>query len=308
MMSESLPGDLQRPSARTELVGMIEAATGRESIVRTSVPGLSLSWITSPLPPTSYLYGPSLCVCVRGMKRIDLGGRTFVHPANRILLTAIEMPTIISIESATPGDPYIGLQVDLNLEIARQVIAEIELNHIETPHGDACMAIDELTEPLLDAVVRLVRLVESPQDIPVLSGLIQREILYRIAAGPNGERLRQIVRLGSPSHRIAKAIAWLRDHYTEKLRIEQLSDQAGMGISTLHRHFQQLTTMSPIQYQKHLRLHEARRLLLSEEVDAASAAVRVGYESVSQFNREYRRLFGEPPMRDIKGLKLGRAA
>lgn len=305
---EESPGDAGRMSARTELLQMIGAATGRGGIVKPVVPGLSLSWITEPMLPTSYLYGPSLCVCVLGTKQIALGGRVFSHPEGHFLLTAIQMPAIISIEAASPEQPHVGLQVDLDLDLARQVIADIDLNSIETPAGDACMAVGKLTEPLLDAVVRLLRLADAPQDIPVLAGLLQREILYRVASGPNGNRLRQIVRLGSPSQRIAKAIAWLRKNYAEELRIEQLSAEAGMGVSTLHRHFRQLTTMSPIQYQKHLRLHEARRLLLSEDIDAASAAIRVGYESVSQFNREYRRLFGEPPMRDMKAMKLRRAA
>jgi transcriptional regulator GlxA family with amidase domain len=165
------------------------------------------------------------------------------------------------------------------------------------------LAIGELSVPLLDAVLRLVRLIEAPSDIPILGQLIQHEILYRLAIGPKGNRLRQIVRLGSKSHGVAKVIAWLREHFAEKLQIAQLADQAGMGVSTLHRHFSQPTSMSPIQYQKHLRLHEARRVLVAEGVDAATAAVRVGYESVSQFNREYRRLFGEPPRRDVNGLK-----
>jgi len=144
---------------------------------------------------------------------------------------------------------------------------------------------------------------DRPQDIAVMSGLIHREILYRLASGATGNRLRQIVRLGSPSHRVAKAIAWLRTHYTERLRVEQLAEIAGMGVSALHRHFQELTTMSPLQYQKQLRLHDARRLLLTDEAEAATVAIRVGYESVTQFSREYRRLFGAPPTRDIKGLR-----
>ncbi len=290
------------------LEGLIVRATAGARILPTAVPGLTLTRVDSPMAPSSYFYGPSLCVCASGAKTIVLGDTSLVHDASSFLLTAVELPTIVSIDKATPERPYLGLQINLDLEKARQVIAEIEINGIKTQHAGACMSLGAMSEDLLDAVVRLVKLTERPQDIPVLGDLIHREILYRLAAGPNGDRLRQIVRLGSPSHRIAKAIGWLREHYVEPLTIEKLADFAGMGVSTLHRHFQELTTMSPLQYQKQLRLHEARRLMLTERADAGSAAIRVGYESVTQFSREYRRLFGEPPKRDVKALRLEAAS
>jgi AraC-like DNA-binding protein len=303
MSMQATPDTRSGDAARAELLRLIEALTARAGTVETVVPGLSLSWMTSPIAPAGRLYGPSLCVCLRGAKQISLGSQHLAHPADHFLLTTLQMPIVVSVAAASSETPYVGLQVDLDLERAREVIADVELHRIETPTADPCIAIGVLTEPLFDAVLRLVRLTQSPRDIPVLSDLIQREILYRLASGPKGNRLRRIVRLRSSGHAVTKLLAWLREHYTEKLRIEQLSEQAGMGVSTLHRHFLELTTMSPIQYQKHLRLHEARRLLLVEEVDATTAAIHVGYESVSQFNREYRRLFGEPPRRDVNGLK-----
>jgi len=165
------------------------------------------------------------------------------------------------------------------------------------------MATGEATAELLASCCRLVDLLNTPQDIPFLSGLIQREIIYRILRGPEGTRLRAIATLGDQSHRTAKAIAWIRANYAKSLRVEDLAQITGMGLSTLHHHFRALTAMSPLQYQKQLRLQAARGRMLVDGLDAASAAFEVGYESASQFNREYSRLFGQPPMRDIRTLR-----
>jgi AraC-like DNA-binding protein len=158
---------------------------------------------------------------------------------------------------------------------------------------------------LLDAIERLVALLESPQDVRPLAPLILPEIAYRLLTGPQGSRLRQIASSGAPAHRISKAILWLKDHFTEPLSIERLARQVGLSSSSFHQHFKGITAMSPLQYQKRLRLQEARRLLLGESIDAAEAAFRVGYESPSQFSREYRRMFGAPPRKDIAGVKVG---
>ena len=171
------------------------------------------------------------------------------------------------------------------------------------PSDSPAMATGETTAELLDACCRLVGLLDKPEDIPFLSGLIQREIIYRILQAPAGARLRAIATLGDQSHRTAKAIAWIRTNYAKPLRVEELAQLAGMGVSTLHNHFRALTAMSPLQYQKQMRLQTARGRMLMDGLDAASAAFEVGYESASQFNREYSRLFGQPPMRDIRTLR-----
>lgn len=289
--------------ARREIAQTIAKYVDARSTYSTAVPGLVVGKITSPIPPTSYLFEPSLCVSAHGQKRVILGDRTYVYDENHFLLTSIGLPTIVEVPNASTQQPYIALQLILDLELAQQVIADIDAHRIPSPAADAGIATRPVTPDLVEAVARLVGLLERPDDIPILHAMIHREILYRILIGPAGGRLRQIARIGSKSHRAAYAVSWLRANFSQKLRINELARETGMGVSTLHHHFRELTTMSPLQFQKYLRLHEARRLMLSEEIDAATAAFQVGYESVTQFNREYRRLFGAPPIRDIKTLR-----
>jgi AraC-like DNA-binding protein len=289
--------------ARSLIEATIARHVGAKDPGPTVVPGLSVARLASALAPTSYLFEPSLCISARGAKRVLLGNTTYIYDEAHFLLTAIGLPTIVEVCDASPQTPYTALQLTLDLEVARQLIADIDLHGLDTVRAQAAIATGPVTPELLDAAVRLVALLDKPQDIPILNRLIHREILYRVLTGSAGDRLRQIVRIGSQTGRIAKAVTWLRANFSRRLRIKELAEATGMGISTLHHHFRELTTMTPLQYQKHLRLHEARRLMLSDEIDAASAALRVGYESATQFNREYRRLFGMPPIRDVKTLR-----
>jgi len=199
--------------------------------------------------------------------------------------------------------PYLCFVLKLDIPVVREVLSREEIHASEAPSDSPAMATGETTAELLAACCRLIDLLNTAQDIPFLSGLIQREIIYRILRGPEGARLRAIATLGDQSHRTAKAIAWVRTNYAKPLRVEVLAKIAGMGVSTLHHHFRALTAMSPLQYQKQLRLHAARERMLVDGLDAASAAFEVGYESPSQFNREYSRLFGQPPRRDIRTLR-----
>ncbi|WP_204326779.1 AraC family transcriptional regulator N-terminal domain-containing protein [Rhizobium lusitanum] len=250
----------------------------------------------------------SLAMIVQGSKRVVLGDATYLYDESRFLLTAVNLPTITQVLKATPEEPYISIVLKLDLVAAKQMIADIDLADPEGATAGAGMATGPATVALFSALARLIDLLDTRRDIPILGGLVQRELLYRVLTSPAGARLRQIVRLGTQGNRIARAIDWLRDNYARPLRIEELAEISGMGVSTLHHHFRLLTAMSPLQFQKHLRLHEARRLMLSDELDAGNASLRVGYESATQFNREYRRLFGAPPMRDVKALRLTNAA
>jgi AraC-like DNA-binding protein len=248
-------------------------------------------------------FEPSLAVVAQGRKRIDLGRTTFIFDQSRFLLTSLDLPVISQVIEARKEVPYLGFLLKLEMPVVRELLSREEIQAPEAPSDSPAMATGETTAELLDAWCRLVDLLNTPQHIPFLSGLIQREIIYRLLQGREGARLRAIATLGDQSHRTAKAIAWVRANYAKPLRIEHLAKIAGMGVSTLHHHFRTLTAMSPLQYQKQLRLHAARERMLIDSLDAASAAFEVGYESATQFNREYSRFFGQPPKRDIRTLR-----
>jgi AraC-like DNA-binding protein len=288
---------------RKELADKIAFFIGSRERLSTDVPGLLLSRRTAPTAPTSATYEPSLAVVAQGRKQADLGGTTFIFDESRYLLTSLDLPVICNVIEASAEVPYLCFVLKLEMPVVRELLTREEIQTPALGPESPAMATGETTAELLDACCRLVDLLDAPQDIPFLSGLIQHEIIYRILRGPEGARLRAIATLGDQSHRTAKAIAWVRTNYAKPLRVEDLAKIAGMGVSTLHHHFRALTAMSPLQYQKQLRLHAARERMLMDGLDAASVAFEVGYESASQFNREYRRFFGQPPMRDIRTLR-----
>lgn len=288
---------------RKELARKIAYFVGPRERLITAVPGLLLSRRTAPTAPATATYEPSLAVVAQGRKRADLAGTTFIFDQSRYLLTSLDLPVICNVIEATEQVPYLSFVLKLEMPVVRELLSREEIQAPEVPSDNPAMSTGKTTAELLDACCRLVDLLNSPQDIPFLSGLIQREILYRVLRGPEGARLRAIATLGDQSHRAAKAIAWVRTNYAKPLRLEDLAKIAGMGVSTLHHHFRALTAMSPLQYQKQLRLHAARERMLIDGMDAASAAFEVGYESATQFNREYSRFFGQPPMRDIRSLR-----
>jgi AraC-like DNA-binding protein len=288
---------------RRELAGKIASFIGAKERLITEVPGLLLSRRTAPTAPISATYEPSLAVVAQGRKRATLGGTTFIFDEARYLLTSLDLPVICNVIEASEEVPYLCFVLKLEMAVVRELLSREEIHAPQTPPDNPAMATGEATPELLAACCRLVDLLNTPQDIPFLSGLIQREIIYRILRGPEGARLRAIATLGDQSHRTAKAVAWVRANFAKPLRVEELAKMAGMGVSTLHHHFRALTSMSPLQYQKLQRLQAARERMLVDGMDAASAAFEVGYESASQFNREYSRFFGQPPMRDIRALR-----
>jgi AraC-like DNA-binding protein len=293
---------------RTELARKIALFMGSAEKRITDVPGLVLTRRTSPAAPASGTYEPSVAVVAQGKKRVDLGQTTFIFDESRFLLTSVDLPIVGQVIEASEDVPFLCLLLKFEIPVVRELLGREDIQVSVAPSDSPAMATGEATVELLSACCRLVDLLDKPQDIPFLSGLIQREIIYRILRGPEGARLRAIATLGDQSHRTAKAIGWLRTNYAKALRVEDLAQIAGMGVSTLHHHFRTLTAMSPLQYQKHLRLHAARGRMLMDGLDAASAAFEVGYESASQFNREYSRFFGQPPMRDVRTLRLTNAA
>lgn len=247
-------------------------------------------------------YEPSIIVVAQGTKRVDLGSQSFVYDRSRYLLTAIDLPLISQVVEASEAVPMLAIKMRLDMAVVRELLSREEV-HVNAVAGEgAGLVTGEITPELLSAFIRLLDLVATPQHMSFLAGLIQREVIYRTLSGPEGARLRAIATLGDQSQRTAKSIVWLKDNFAKQCRVEDLAEIAGMGVSTFHHHFRALTSMSPVQYQKQLRLQAARDRLLVGDIDAATAAYVVGYESVSQFNREYARYFGQPPVRDVKSL------
>jgi AraC-like DNA-binding protein len=285
------------------LGGSIARLTEQGELQTTAVPGLSLFRREEPTEPITGMYQPSICMVAQGAKRVQLGDDTYVYDAQHYLITSVHLPTVVQIIEASPEKPYLGLRLTFNLGEIAQLMADSQLPPPRTQQSSRGMATGEVTLPLLGAFQRLLDLLDTQEDIPILAPVIQREIIYRLLVGDQGARLRQIAAAGSQSHHIARAIEWLKGNFAQSLRIDDLATQANMSTSTFHHHFRALTAMSPLQYQKTLRLNEARRLMLAERLDAATAAFQVGYESPSQFSREYGRLFGAPPLRDISNLR-----
>ena len=288
---------------RQELARKIAVRAPSAGEHSTAVPGLMLYCRTTTTACYRASYEPSLTVFVQGRKRIVLGGMEYLCDGSSFLLSSIDVPAQSQIVEASEQVPLLSVYLRLDMPTVREVLSREDLLVPETSVQGRGIAVGETTVGLLDACIRLMDLLETPEDIPFLSPLIQREIVYRILRTPQGERLRAIATAGDVSHRTARAIAWLRANYAKPLHVEELAAAAHMGVSTLHHHFRALTAMSPLQYQKQLRLQTARQRMLMDGIDATSAAYEVGYESVSQFNREYSRFFGQPPMRDVKTLR-----
>jgi AraC-like DNA-binding protein len=288
---------------RAELARKIALFIGSAESRATEIPWLSFHRRTAPTAPCSMTYQPSVTVVAQGGKRVELGRNIFIYDASRFLLTAVDLPVVSRVIEASERVPCLALSLKLEMPVVRELLSREEIHVAKAPSDSPGMATGETTVEFLSACCRLVDLLHTPQGIPFLSGLIQREIIYRILQSAEGARLRAIATLGEQSHRTAKAIAWIRANYAKPLRVEDLAEIAGMGVSTLHHHFRVLTAMSPLQYQKQLRLQAARGRMLMDGLDAESAAFEVGYESASQFNREYSRYFGQPPMRDIRTLR-----
>lgn len=272
---------------------------------QTPISGLTFFRREAPMPPTICLVEASIVLVVQGEKQMLAGGEAYPYNIHRFLITSLDIPANSQVVTASPDNPCLGLALKLDLRTMAELIAQGGLPLPEDRSSDrgAVIGLGTVTPMLLEPFKRMLDLLDEPSAIPILAPLIEREIHYRLLMSDQAARLQQIASVGSQGHRVAKAIDWLKVNYTETLRIDDLAAQVKMSPSSLHHHFRQLTAMSPLQYQKWLRLNEARRLMLNKDSDAASAAFEVGYESPSQFSREYTRLFGAPPKRDIEGLR-----
>lgn len=287
---------------RTELARKFVEHLPSAGEKRTAIPGFSLHRRSAPVSCNPTTYEPSLALFIQGRKRVNMGGTTYLCDESTFLLTSVDVPVVSQI-FATEETPYLALRLALEMPLVREIISREDLPEPAASCQTRGIAVGKTTAELLSAFSRLMDLLDTPDDIPFLSNTIQREIVYRLLRGPQGERLRAIATSGDQSYRTAKAIALLRSNFDKPLRVEELAQVARMGTSTFHHYFRALTAMSPLQYQKRLRLHAARDRMLVHGLDAASAAFEVGYESASQFNREYKRFFGQPPVRDIRARR-----
>jgi AraC-like DNA-binding protein len=286
-----------------KLASAIERQAVGDGSFDTAVPALKLSRFSAPTDLVALVYEPLLCIVAQGAKQLLLAGENFRLDPAQLLLVSVDLPVAARVIEASPARPYLAARIALDPAIVGELVAE---GTAVPPLGQPArgLAVTPVEAPLLDAVTRLVELLDSPQDVGPLAPLVLREITYRLLTGPQGLRLRQIASAGAPAHRIARAIRYLKDNFADPLRVEAVAKHVRMSPSAFHLHFKGVTAMSPLQYQKRLRLQEARRLMLGAGLDAAAAAFRVGYESPSQFSREYRRMFGAPPRQDVAALKV----
>lgn len=287
---------------RDELAERISRAISTNGTIE-PLKGLHFHRASAPSECKHVVSIPAFCMIAQGSKEVLLGSDRYHYDPMHYLMATIELPITSQILEASEAQPFLSFRLDLDPALVGSVM--IEAGYPSPQRGAAVKAIDvsPLDANLLDAVVRLVRLLDAPAEAPVLAPLIQREIMYRLITGAQGERLRQIAVLGGYTHHITRAIDRLRQEFNQPLRIENMARELGMSVSSFHHHFKSVTAMSPLQFQKQLRLQEARRLMLGENLDATSAAYRVGYDDASHFNREYKRLFGAPPMRDVEQLR-----
>jgi AraC-like DNA-binding protein len=277
--------------------------TRSEGENKTALEGLDLFRFTRPSTCHPTMVEPSFSVFVQGRKLINLGGTEYMCEESSFLVSSIEVPIQSQILEASEAVPFLALRLRLDMPGVQEIMNAEGISESAPLSQGPGLAAGAMTTGLLGACVRLLDLLDTPEEIAFLSPLIRREIAFRILRTPQGDRLRAIATRGDLSNRTAKAISWLRANYTKPLRMQELAGIARMGVSTLHHHFRALTGMSPLQYQKQLRLQSARQRMLADGIDATAAAYEVGYESVSQFSREYSRFFGQPPMRDIRAQR-----
>ena len=301
-MASSDPSALRARADRADLVERIARALPADGRAE-PLPGLHLFRASAPTEPLHTVLEPSLCVIAQGAKEVRLGDRPFRYDAYHYLLVTADLPLSAQVVEATPERPYLTVRLALDPALVRSVLAEA--GGAARPGAADPLALDvsSLGADLLDAVARLVRLADRPAEAAVLAPLVTREVVYRLLRGDQGARLRHVAVRGGDGHRIARAIGRLRREFDRPVRMDDLAGDLGMSASTFYQRFKAVTGLSPLQFQKRVRLQEARRLLLADDLDAATVGFRVGYNDASHFSREYKRLFGEPPMQDAGRLR-----
>ncbi|CQR58389.1 AraC family transcriptional regulator [Paenibacillus riograndensis] len=286
-----------------ELAELIDRFSPGEGVHATDIPSLYCIRSSKITEPIYRVHEPALCIVAQGKKEVMLTEERYQYGPSDYLVVSVDLPVSGQIIEALSDVPYLCFRLDFKPAQIVEILEESELRAVQPADSRRGLFISQTSTSLLDAAIRLVRLLETPEDIKALAPMYIREILYRILKGQQGDVLKQIAVEGSSAYRIKEVIEQIKQNYAQPLRIEELAELANMSPSSLHRHFKEVTAMSPLQYQKRIRLQEARRLLLSETADAAEAAFQVGYDSPSHFSREYARMFGLPPIADMKRLR-----
>ncbi|OOC61752.1 AraC family transcriptional regulator [Paenibacillus ihbetae] len=294
---------LRKEQALNQLADLIRRHAPSTGTHLTPIPSLMLMHATTLSVPMESVYKPSICVVAQGAKTATTANETYRYDPSTYLVTSVELPIIGRIIEASPETPYLSLKLSFDADIILDIVKESNPSDRSPREASRGITVNRTSPPLLEAMVRLMQLLDEPDHIPFLSPLIIREILYRMLQGEQGALIYQFAMIGSHAHNIAQAIQMINRQYDRPLVIEQLAQSVNMSTSAFHKHFKRVTAMSPLQYQKSLRLQEARRLMVTEAVQISEAAFRVGYESPSQFSREYARMYGRPPMLDIQELR-----
>ncbi|SEM25236.1 AraC-type DNA-binding protein [Variovorax sp. YR750] len=269
----------------------------------TAIPELTLHRRSAATEPVHCIYGFGVGITVSGKKRVALGEEVFDYCAGQSLLTTLDLPVVTHVTQASSAKPFLGLMLRLDSRAIVQAAAEMALPQPSRDCSYRAMSLGDLDPTLLGTVTRLVELLAEPRLIPQIAPLLQQEIVVRLLAGRHGPQLQRLVAVGTPSQQVAQSMAWLKMNFTRPVLADDLAASVHMSPSTFRQHFRAVAGMSPMQYLKQLRLQEARQLMLNQGIDAGTAGIRVGYESASQFSREYARLFGAPPLRDIKRMR-----
>jgi AraC-like DNA-binding protein len=288
---------------RGELVGILGRRAGSDGRHETAIPQLNLYRFSHPTEPAPFLQEPAVYVVVQGRKHLTLGDETYVYDRSQYLAVSMALPVIANVAEASPEEPYLCMTLSVDPRELAALIVETGRRPPRDDDDGRALYVSPLEAPLLDGFLRLLRLLDTPEDIGVLGPLVLRELSYRLLQSEQFGRLAQIAIGDGRLRRVSEAITWIKEHFAEPLQVEALARQVHMSPSALHQHFKAATAVSPIQYQKQLRLQEARRLLLSGAPSAETVAYEVGYASASQFTREYARLFGQPPRRDAEHVR-----
>ncbi|WAH36379.1 AraC family transcriptional regulator [Alicyclobacillus dauci] len=286
-----------------ELAKLIERHVPGDGVHTTAIPSLFFMRHSKVTGPSYGVYKPCFCIVVQGAKEVCLAQERFKYSPADYLVASVDLPVIAQVTEASSDVPYLGFKLKFTPSQILEVLTDSQVRALPKESAKRAMFVSHMESSLLDAVIRFARLLDNPEDIPVLAPLFTKEILYKVLQGQHGVALEQIAIEGSSTYRIRDVIEHIMNNFDRSFRLEELAEIARMSVSSLHRHFKEVTGMSPIQFQKQLRLQQARRLLLSESTDAADVAFRVGYESPSQFSREYSRMFGLPPIEDVRRLR-----